>query len=568
MDTPQITPLAARSASLVTPIAATQAIAIEQVQSLPFGTVAPTTVDLSTSGRFLSLASLFQKKALDLQISVVDDTDASKALADVTVAAAAVASVFNEVQASAVGNADTAMDTLGGQSLQSQFFQQFGGTPQDAAASLASIGLSFTPATGTSPGALSVDEAVLQDAFGKDPAATSALLDRAANAFFGVVSTQIQAQTAKVDFLADDGATGAAPPVPLAAPQDLAATAGQPATRPASNADNLFVQGLVADNLRDESEPPIERASGLPPPLAQADLGEGSDFPVQIDLIDSPQVQAPAQGARAASLPQEADAQEPAAQAVAANAASANVRQPAALGTPAATTAPTPTAAPPIAAPLSAEDRLQLAPTAATPATTAVSEPDIPANKGLEVAQQARALAQQLQAEREAARELDEKIAGASDAVRAALAEEIARRDAGRVDQRNVDRTMEQARTDRLAHAAAAPVALDQFVRPAGDVRTATTVQSAIEIPDQDQDITPQQAALPASDQAQLAARDPAIAAAIAAYNVNTGPFAAQNGRPDIQPPRARPVTPVAAVTKVDAVEALGTQGDGSSPLP
>ncbi|MDQ1811979.1 hypothetical protein RBA41_01545 [Massilia sp. CCM 9210] len=217
MDTPQITPLSARSTGLIAPLAPTHTLAIEQVQSLPLAAVAPTTVDLSTSGRFLSLASLFQKKMLDLQNAVAADTDASKQLADVTVAAAAVASIFNELQTSAVDNTGAAMDTLGDQSLQSQFFQQFGGTPQDADASLAAIGLSFTPATSTTPGTLSMDETALRDAFRQDPVATSALLERAANAFFGVVSTQVQAQAAGVSFLSDDSVIGAAPPVFVAA---------------------------------------------------------------------------------------------------------------------------------------------------------------------------------------------------------------------------------------------------------------------------------------------------------------------------------------------------------------
>ncbi|NHZ80250.1 hypothetical protein F2P44_13345 [Massilia sp. CCM 8695] len=571
MDTPQITPLAARSAGPVTPLAATQAMAIEQAQSLPLMTVAPTTVDLSTSGRFLSLASLFQKKTLDLQTSVVGDTDTSKRLADVAVAAAAVISVFNELQTGAVDNTGTPMDTLGEQSLQSQFFQQFGSTPQDAEASLAAIGLSFAPATSGTAGTLDLDETALQDAFRQDPAATSALLDRAANAFFGVVSTQVQAQAANVSFLADDSVIGAAQPVLAAAPQDLSATPFQPA----SNEDNLFVQSLVTDTPRNESEPPNALASGLPPPLAQADLGEGSDFPVQVDLI-APETEAPAQGARPAPLPEEPDAQATATNTALAEARQpavlttpAEARQPAALATPAATAAPTATAAPPVAVAPSTEDRLQPAAIATTQATSTVSEPDTTAGNPVSVAQQARVLAQQLQAEREAARELDEKIAGASDAVRAALADDIARRDAVRVDQLNVERAMAQRRADQLEQAGARPVVPDQLVRPEAAARTATTVQSTTGVrnTEQDQDITLRQAPLPAPDQAQQAARDPAIATAIAAYNVNTGPFAAQNGRPDMQPPKPKPVAPVAAVTKVDPAGALGTPGDGSSPL-
>ncbi|ATQ77146.1 hypothetical protein CR152_23475 [Massilia violaceinigra] len=554
MDTPQITPLSARSAGLIAPLAPTHTVAIEQVQSLPLAAVAPTTVDLSTSGRFLSLASLFQKKMLDLQNAVAADTDASKQLADVTVAAAAVASIFNELQTSVVDNTGAAMDTLGDQSLQSQFFQQFGGTPQDADASLAAIGLSFTPATSTTPGTLRMDETALQDAFGRDPVATSALLERAANAFFGVVSTQVQAQAAGVSFLSDDSVIGAAP-------RDFNATPSQAA----SNADNLFVQNLVAETLREESALLDERATGVPPFLTQTDLGEGRDFPVQMDLIASPETEALAVGARVASLPADPDAQ-----AIAANATLVEaLATPIVAAAPTALAMPPAPAAPPVAATLSTEDRTQSASSATTPATATISGPDTTASNAISVAEQARVLAQQLQAEREAARELDEKIAGASDAVRAALADDIAKRDALRVDQLNVERSMEQRRADQLAQAGAAPVpvAPDQFPRPAAAVSTVTTAQTVAQDLNEDPNITPQQAPLPAPNQAQLAARDPAIAAAIAAYNVNTGPFAAQNGRPDIQPPKAKPVAPVAGVTKVEPAGALGTPGDGSSPL-
>ncbi|MDQ1811978.1 hypothetical protein RBA41_01540 [Massilia sp. CCM 9210] len=312
-----------------------------------------------------------------------------------------------------------------------------------------------------------------------------------------------------------------------------------------------------------------ERATGFPQSIAQGDLGEGRDFPVQIDLVPSPEAEAQAQGARLASLPAEPDAQALAANATLVEALATPIVAPAptAPAMPTATAAPAATAAPPVAATLSTEDRFQPVSTATTPATTTISEPDTTASNAVSVAEQARVLAQQLQAEREAARELDEKIAGASDAVRAALAEDIAKRDALRVDQLNVERSMEQRRADQLAQAAAAPVAPDQFSRPAAAVRTATTARSAIQDQNADPNITPQPPAIPAPDQAQLAARDPAIAAAIAAYNVNTGPFAAQNGRPDIQPPKVKAVAPVAAVTKVDAAGALGTPGDGSSAL-
>ncbi|NHZ63399.1 hypothetical protein [Massilia genomosp. 1] len=552
MDISQITAPAARGAGLVTPIATSRTVAAEQAQNLSFLGVAPTTVDLSSSGRFLSLASLFRKKTLELHTSVLANADASKAFADATVAAAAVAGAFDELQSAAVDSNGLPTGTLDGQSLQSQFFQQLGGTPDDAQASLAAIGLAFTPATGSAAGKLTLDDAVLEEAFGRDPVATSALLERAANAFVGVVGTQIQAQVAKLSFLDDDSVFGAALPIPGAAPQEIAAAPGYLTAQPASYTDNMFLQNLVNETLRNDEDAPV----------AVADFVDDNGVPVQPNLIASPQTEAPPPGARVAAP---ADAPEP--QAIAGSAVQAEARQGAAPVS-VSPTLPGAAAAPPLASPLASplmnQDTVQSAATAAAPV---LARPDITASNAVGVAQQASVLAQQLQAERAAARELDEKIAGASDAVRAALADDIARRDASRAGQLNADRTTAQLRADPLDPALTAPIAPDRFARPADAVRTATTAQSASAPQDADRNLTAQAPPVPAPDQAQLAARDPAIAAAIAAYNVNTGPFAAQNGRPEMQPPKAKPVAPVAAVTRVDAAEALGTPGDGSAPL-
>ncbi|RSZ61033.1 hypothetical protein HF313_16840 [Massilia atriviolacea] len=537
MNIPDITSTAVRNAALLNPLAATQSRAVEQVLSQPLPAVAPTTVDLSAPGRFLSLASLFQKKTLELQSSVASDTDTATALAEVASTAAAVAGVFNELQANTVGNADSAPDTLGGQSLQSQFFQQFGSLPQDAEASLAGIGLGFAPATGPAAGQFAVDETALQDAFRQDPAATSALLDRTADAFFGVVGTQIQAQTAGIAFLPDDGALAAAAPGPLA-------TQVQPPAPQASNAENFFVQSLVAESQGKESAAPLAPASGLPPPLTPAELGEGKDFPVQLDLITTTEPQA-------APLPQDD------AQAIGVGATPVEARQVAAPTTQIATQA-----APAIAAAPETDERIQPRATAASTATETAST----ASDTGSVAQQARILAQQLIAEREAARALDEKIAAASDAVRAALADEMAQRDAARIDRIDAKSTVERPRTEQVEQDATVPITRERFAQ----AQAAATEQSAIQVQDTEQDTDQEsalrQAALPVPNQAQQAARDPAIAAAIAAYHINTGPFAAQNARPDIQPPRAKPVAPVAAVRQVEPAGALGTPGDGLAP--
>lgn len=559
MDISQITQPAVRGTGLVAPLASTRTVAVEQAKDLSFLGVAPTTVDLSSSGRFLSLASLFQKKTLDLQTSVRANADTSAALADAAVAAAAVAGAFDELQTSAVDSNGLPTDTLNGQSLPAQFFQQFGGTPEEAEASLAAIGLRLTAAADSSASELTLDDTVLQAAFRQDPGATSAQLERAAGAFLGVVSTQIQSQVANLSFLDDDSAFASTLPVVDLLPQEPATAPETPTAQQASFADNLFRQNLVAENARNEDPLADQAASGTASGTGAASGNASPLAPAATDvsanLIAASQAEPPLQGARVALPPEPADAQAPAA-----NATPAELRQnplppaPAAARTEAPFQAPATTATPAAA-------------TTATPATATLPAPDTTASNTLSVAQEARVLAQQLQAERTAAQALDEKIAGASDAVRAALADDIARRDASRVEQRELDRTLLLQRADQLEPADAAPLAPAPLARPASPVPASAAAASAGEPQDTAQASAAQPAAIPAPAQAQQAARDPAIAAAIAAYNVNSGPFAAQNGRPDLQPPRARPVAPVAAVTKVDPAAAIGTPGDGSAPL-
>ena len=65
---------------------------------------------------------------------------------------------------------------------------------------------------------------------------------------------------------------------------------------------------------------------------------------------------------------------------------------------------------------------------------------------------------------------------------------------------------------------------------------------------------------------AQQLARDPAIAAAIAAYNLSAGPFAALNGRPDPAATRPKVIAPVEAVTKVAAIETDAATGESTRP--
>ena len=66
---------------------------------------------------------------------------------------------------------------------------------------------------------------------------------------------------------------------------------------------------------------------------------------------------------------------------------------------------------------------------------------------------------------------------------------------------------------------------------------------------------------------AQQIARDPAVLAAIAAYNLNAGPFAALNGRPEIAAQRPKVIPAVDSVTSVAAIETDAATSDSSRPF-
>lgn len=553
----------AGSVGAVNPLANPRSLAVEQAQNLSFLGVPPTTVDLSTLGRFLSLASLFQKRTLALQASLDTQSTPDDAVGDIAAVATALAGVFNELQTSPVDSTGLPSSTLGQQSLASQFLQQFGGDPEDAQASLASIGISFELENFTAPAGLLVDETVLRSAFDQDPAATTALLERTGDAFIGLIGTQVQAQAANTDLFADD--TESTLPIttlPSPVPVDLSAAPFVPVVDAPAERDSAPLENLVTGNQRNGSQLPDDAADGLSEPVARAIL---ADIPSQIPAVQPALAQF--QDPLLTALQEE-----PVAQAFAAIAAPVPARQP----EPALVTNRQP--APPdagatvagLAVATAATRPEQVAPAQPPVAVTrpqpAVPQADPTTSQTDQVAQDARALAEQLRAEREAARELDEKIAAASDEVRAALGDELEQRELERLDQQRLDRELEQRRADQRTQAlteAAEPKLVD---RPDSRTeRVVTTGQVAgtepMALPASLQPPVP-----PAPNQALQLARDPAIAAAIAAYNMGTGPFAAQNARPDLQPPKARPVAPVAGVPKVTPADAIGTPRGNTPP--
>lgn len=560
MDIAPITPSVTPGLGATAPIAPTRAVAIEQAQSLSFLPVAPTTVDLSTQGSFLSLATLFQKKTLQLQASVEADTDTPQSLAEVSSLAQALTTFFNELQTAPVDNSGLPAGTLGQQSLSAQFLQQFGDPADETQANLGRIGVKLDSSP-LGESSLSIDQAALNDAFARDPAGTSNLLVRTGNAFFGVISAQVLANTGNIDLFADDEVSNTDS---LGLP-DLAAP---PATA------NVFAQSLVADTVRNGNELPDDRARGITLP------GD-----VTAPAADVPSEQAPALPVTATGNAQAAEI-EAATQAVTAQIAAAQAAPPLAAPQTAAAQqvaqAPVPQAV--------AQNAVQqtvaqtavpqaVAQAAATPATAVASEVQTqdqltttattnPASKAASVEQEARDLAQQLQAERTAARELDERIAKASDEVRAALARDVDKQDAARIEALRQDRLQVQQRTEREDQERADLLRRDELAREnaqAAEVLARAKVTAPAEPAVQEQTVSKPPPVEP--NQAQQLARDPSTAAAIAAYNLNNGPFAAQNVRADVLAPKVKLVPPVASVPKVQPVAALDTSKGGQQPL-
>jgi|GEM_PF-3157754 len=558
MDIAPIIPPATRSLGATTPIAPTQAVAIEQAQSLSFLPVAPSTVDLSTQGRFLSLAALFQKKTLELQASVDAHTDTPQSLADVNTLAQALANAFNTLQTAPVDNAGLPAGTLGQPSLASQFLQQFGDPADEIQTNLAGIGVKLdTSPLGTS--ALSIDQAALNDAFARDPAATSNLLVRTGNAFFGVVTAQILQNTGNINLFADDEVSTTDS---LGLP-DLAAT---PATQVETNAPNLQAQRLVADDVRDGNELPDDRADGITLPGDVAATATAPETPAAPTAAQLANATVDAQAALAQSASQNFPTQNAAVRSVA-NPAAAQVAGPASAVQTVAAQGAAQAPVPPAPTQAATSANLPASEAQAQDQITTASPPNSASNAAT-VAQEARDLAQQLQAERTAARELDERIANASDEVRAALAREIDEQDARRVETLRQDRLRVQQQAAREDQERADALGRDSLARaninPVNVLAASPAIVSAETTPPLQ--VTPPPAVTP--NQAELLARDPSTAAAIAAYNLNTGPFAAQQVRADVLAPKVRLVPPVASVAKVEPVAALDpSKGGQQAPL-
>lgn len=576
MDIPLVNIGSANRTGSVAPVAPAQVAAVAQAQTAA-AMVSLTTVDLSPLGRFLSAVTLFQKKLQELQSApgpMATERDSGDAFAAVAAAALGLADSVNELQASSLNG------TSDDQSLATLFGQQFAALAPDAddgdsAAQLAAIGLTFTSPSGLEEGdVLNVDLAVLQEAFASDPEGTTALLARAGAAFSALAGIAPGAgdEIDPSDLTADapDQAAGPALVTPQP-PPDLPDAAPSPAQ---VTSDGAFLQELLAETPR----PGLSQAA--PPSVADANANFAAQRAADINAQNGVQDQLAAATAVAAQ-----------------RVAQANARQdvPGSVDGSLPVSPELPAAASPVAA--------RATENAGLPQTEAADEQqrariqaqadDRATAQSEDATQASRTLAGQALAAQEAVRDADALTAGAVATTRAAQA---ARLDGQAIDEAAIERGDQQAgermrlaeavNEERLAQAEeqkrlersrearehildeedAARPRLEQVA--ATVTRPVTPAQLAARAAQADQvnPPVPPRPLPPPVNQAQLAARDPAVAAAIAAYNLSAGPFAALNVRPELAAPKIKTVPSVETVTKVEPIEDDGPTNTNSRP--
>ncbi len=180
-------------------------------------------------------------------------------------------------------------------------------------------------------------------------------------------------------------------------------------------------------------------------------------------------------------------------------------------------------------------------------------------------AQNTRTLADQAVDAQEATRDIDERLADSILAQRAAF---DAQADARTIDDLADERTdalaVEQRRLERAMSA-------DELVDEDGDPGAPRFERVTTMVPQTapgEEEVPPILARpLPSPvNAAQQAARDPAIAAAIAAYNLNAGPFAVLNGKAEAAAPKIKAVSAVDNVTRVAPIEDDGPTNNSARP--
>jgi hypothetical protein len=546
MNIPLVNTAPAPAASVITPLAPTQvqyAIAAQSVAAL----IAQTTVDLSPLGKFLSAVTLFQRRMLELQANPAAVAESEEALAALTSSVTALTDSANALQASLItGTSDD-------QSLATLFDQQFdaqSATPGDSDR-LAAIGLTVSSDGLAEEGAFAVDPEVLQAALLNDPAGTTALLTRAAAAF-GTLAGAVPEATADPSILFADDPVANDPLAltPTATAQnfpDINATP-EPVT-----SDSAFFQELLAETPK----PALALTQAPPPAVAEAN----ATFAAQ-RLADTAQPLA-----------------QPALPPAASNEA-ADTRTPPGLGQlpPAAAPAPATTAAAdnPASRPddnreaALANQRSEAAQTLAAQDAARAANARIADNLTAEREAGAR-LADTIAAERDA----NERIGATMSAERAAQAALQEERQAGQaerarlaaqdVEASRLARERDELRLDR-ARTAEDLADNDEALPDARREPAVTTLVQPMPPADPPLAAVTAPAVPPPANNAQQLARDPATLAAIAAYNLSAGPFAALAGRRELAAPRADTVPAVDTVRKVAAIDTDAATGESSRP--
>lgn len=512
-----------------------------------------TTVDLSPLGRFLSAASLFQKKMLGLQVSASTITESqAREYGEILASSATLAVAFNELQSNNIGGTDVDAGSLDQQSLSTLFAQQLatrtaaeGDAAGTALASLASIGLSFVPGPLGAVDNLTVDLPLLLVALEVDPDTTGALLSRAGAAFGALV----QADAQVTDLFADQPQETAAFAAPALAPAPRAAGA--------ASRDDVFLQELISENS--------EASRPAAPAAAQAGIGSPNEAASSAAALQAQDAFVRASENRtapaAAAANSGADVQQQVNVSSSAAPVENNVLAEQALADRAIALASderTQSASEDERAALSeaidTRDRQVLA--NARNSAAAQAEVNALASNQSAAANANRTLAEQALSERAATIAANERSLRTNQEERFALREAVEGQD--RLKQASLtaqDRIEEQRRLQdvRIAQQLAAdntpaPLATAIAANAATMTRSAQQAEEAAVARSQ-----PQQPGL--RDQALQAARDPAIAAAIAAYSLNTGAFAALNARQEQGAARTKSVPAVSGVSKISAVD-------------
>ena len=539
MNIPLVSSAPMGAAALITPITATQVSAAGQTQAAA-ALVAQTTVDLSPLGRFLSAVTLFQKRLLELQANpAAGEAQAAseESIAALASSAVALSASANDLQASLItGTSDDP-------SLATLFSQQFNAQGADDSADLAAIGLTLTSDPGQAA-VLKVDTAVLQAALGTDPAGTTALLERTAAAFGVLTRVAAEAGVDPTVLLADDSAV-AGLPTP-AANQDAQALPEFAAPIPAQGTDDAFLQELLA-----ETPKPVLALSQAPPPaVAEANASFAAERAADNAVSTLPPTLPP-------TLPSTAPAIASYAAAVASavdDAAQTNAGAP---------------------RPVAEADKPTLPLQASAQTARMLDEQAVENNAAQRGANNL--IADSIEAERDANERITNAIA-AGRATQAGAAQ--TRESAEAAAMRATDNALEQRRLDeegaqtRLGQAlegrrfAKAPELAEpaELGAPLRDRLVAAVVQPVPATMRSDAVAAPLAQPLPVNNAQQLA-RDPAIAAAIAAYNLNAGPFASLNARPEIAAQRPKIVPAVDSVTAVAAIETDAATSDSARPF-